>query len=98
MGKRHKWADVAIAFAEGKAVQVKDANGEWQDWDCCVFPAFHNDQDWRIKPAEPVVRWLWVNKSGEVSALMMTEDEAKATLYGSWFCLPWSRTEIPAEE
>lgn len=60
MNKRHKWADVAIAFAEGNAIQFVDDHGHWWDWDSNAFPDFLGECiEWRVKPVEPVVMWLW---------------------------------------
>lgn len=49
MAERHKWADVAIAFAEGKAIQRKICEG-WHDWEYTDFPQFLVDTEWRVKP------------------------------------------------
>ena len=50
MGQRHKHADVIIAWAEGKDVQVKaPLPGEW----CALSiatPHFYEDWEYRIKP------------------------------------------------
>ena len=50
MNQRHKHADVIIAWAEGKDVQVwsKDTNG-WCDVSART-PAFIEDWEYRIKP------------------------------------------------
>ncbi len=49
MGQRHKHADVIIAWAEGKAVQVWDSdNQKWLDV-VAEVPAFRCDE-YRIKP------------------------------------------------
>lgn len=54
MGKRHKWADVIIAFAEGKKVQVRDSlrGYDWITWESEVCPGFYVHDEWRIKPEE----------------------------------------------
>lgn len=51
--KRHKWADVAVAFAEGKEIQYKaQGRSTWEDWSQIgVFPSFSVDGwSYRIKP------------------------------------------------
>lgn len=58
MTKRHKYADVIVAWAEGKAVQCKQAGidgawDKWQDWsnDAEESPDFNAaGWLWRIKP------------------------------------------------
>ena len=50
MGQRHKHADVIIAWAEGKAVQVRDeGTSRWYDIKG-KFPLFNEDREHRIKP------------------------------------------------
>lgn len=50
MGKRHKHADVIIAWAEGKDVQVWDKGPKrWCDVTTST-PSFFEDRKYRIKP------------------------------------------------
>ena len=50
MGQRHKHADVIIAWAEGKDVQVRDeGTSRWYDIKG-KFPLFNEDREHRIKP------------------------------------------------
>ena len=50
MGQRHKHADVIIAWAEGKAVQVRDEGTSlWYDIKG-KFPLFNEDREHRVKP------------------------------------------------
>jgi len=50
MGQRHKHADVIIAWAEGKDVQVRDeGTSRWYDIKG-KFPLFDEDREHRIKP------------------------------------------------
>ena len=50
MGQRHKHADVIIAWAEGKDVQVRDeGTSRWYDVRG-KFPLFDEDKEHRIKP------------------------------------------------
>ena len=48
MGQRHKHADVIIAWAEGKDVQVWD--DEVKRWWGVINPSFYEDRKYRIKP------------------------------------------------
>jgi len=48
---RHPHADVIIAWAEGKTIQVYSrAEDEWHDLPALTGPAFHPDIKYRIKP------------------------------------------------
>ena len=50
MSKRHKHADVIIAWAEGKDVQVRAPLAEkWSDLSIAT-PNFYEDWEYRIKP------------------------------------------------
>ena len=50
MGQRHKHADVIIAWAEGKDIQLWDVTGErWVDFPN-VQPRFLTENTYRIKP------------------------------------------------
>ena len=50
MGQRHKHADVIIAWAEGKDVQVWDKlHSEWGDV-ATKSPTWREDWEYRIKP------------------------------------------------
>ena len=61
MGK-HKHAEVIHAWADGAQVQVKGHNG-WIDEK--NTPSFNAVAEYRIKPAEKVVRWLWAYKHND---------------------------------
>lgn len=52
MCKRHPHADVIIAWAEGKLIQIKQPSGEWEDVKS-KSPMFDPKWEYRIKP-EPV--------------------------------------------
>ena len=50
MGQRHKHADVIIAWAEGKELQVRaPLAGNWSDLSIAA-PHFYEDWEYRIKP------------------------------------------------
>ena len=56
MGQRHKHADVIIAWAEGKDVQVRDEGTKrWYDVGT-KFPIFNEDREHRIKPPDKKYR------------------------------------------
>ena len=99
--KPHKHAEFIKAWAEGKEVQWKTPSGGWLD--VGEYPGWMNNQTYRIKPAEKVVRWLWLNKSKYdktwyVSSRFMTEAEAnecaKETAITQYKKLEWSREEF----
>ena len=48
MGQRHKHADVIIAWAEGKDVQVWDDRAK--RWWGVLTPSFFEDRKYRVKP------------------------------------------------
>ena len=54
--KPHKHAEVIHAWADGAQLQLKCFNGKWEDTN---EPNWINGLEYRIKPAEKVVRWLW---------------------------------------
>lgn len=106
MCERHKWADVAIAFAEGKVIQRQNyETGEWVVWNLKGFPPFYEGENWRVKPADPVVRYKWAYRSTKDSPWaegcnFLSEKEAQE-YFGSVtlrFKLEYTRTEFPAED
>ena len=65
MGQRHKHADVIIAWAEGKAVQVRDeGTSRWYDIKG-KFPLFNEDREHRIKPPAKKYRVALFRHAGE---------------------------------
>jgi len=64
MSERHKWADVIIAFAEGKELQCAFRGSEWRDWKFTPhetpFAPWHCqcEYEWRIKPEK---QKFWIN-------------------------------------
>ena len=66
MGQRHKHADVIIAWAEGKAVQVRDeGTSRWYDIKG-KFPLFNEDREHRIKPPAKKYRVALFNNNGNI--------------------------------
>lgn len=86
MAERHKYADVIIAWAEGKEIQCKYA-GMWMDWrnsirQPMVGPNFSTEIEWRIKP-EKKTGWVNIYKTEKGSyclgQLHSSEGEARIT-------------------
>jgi hypothetical protein len=95
--KPHKHAELIKAWADGAVIQVKNGNA-WED--CVLDPFWTPEAEYRIKPAEPVVRWLWVRKDMHgtwiPTSCYLTEDEFRhATPEGREYKkLEWSREEF----
>ena len=69
MEQRHKHADVIIAWAEGKAVQVRDeGTSRWYDIKG-KFPLFDEDREHRIKPPAKKYRVALLKDDSESYAL-----------------------------
>ena len=69
MGQRHKHADVIIAWAEGKAVQVWD-EGEKRWFDVTAsFPRFNETWKYRIKPPAKKYRVALLKNDNESYSL-----------------------------
>ena len=66
MRQRHKHADVIIAWAEGKDVQVRDeGTSRWYDIKG-KFPLFNEDREHRIKPPAKKYRVALLNNNGNI--------------------------------
>ena len=66
MGQRHKHADVIIAWAEGKDVQVWDRGPKrWCDVKTST-PHFYDDWEYRIKPPAKKYRVALFNYNGNI--------------------------------
>lgn len=51
MSNKHKWADVIHAYAEGKEIQWRFINYDWEELTYNQNPEFNNIQiEWRVKP------------------------------------------------
>lgn len=76
MGQRHKHADVIIAWAEGKDVQVWDENTKrWHDI-VGKFPLFNEDREHRIKPPAKKYRVALFNNSSAYTSTADTQEDA----------------------
>lgn len=64
---KHKWYDVIVAIAEGKAVERNYDNGGWEDYiegrHCSPLDVI-DDCEWRIKK-EPVIEVKYYFKEGD---------------------------------
>lgn len=62
MAQRHKWADVIIAFAEGKEIQFKNISldSTYPDWTDtkCLYGINYEYLQWRVKPEK---KTGWIN-------------------------------------
>jgi hypothetical protein len=96
MGK-HKHADIIRAWADGVEVEAKNVHGEWEPQ---IHPQFYDWREYRIKPKEKVVRWLWARKDMHgtwiPTSCYLTEDEFRqATPEGREYKkLEWSKEEF----
>ena len=77
MGQRHKHADVIIAWAEGKDVQVWDKGDErWSDVRSRI-PVFNEDWEYRIKPPAKKYRVaLFKNHTSTHTSTADTQEDA----------------------
>ena len=99
---KHKHAEVIKAWADGHTVQHYSAvNEKWID----LNPEMRNwradDYEYRIKPTEKVVRWLWLSKQYDgmwhTGTTYMTEPQAHdyfGVYRQKYKKLDWSREEF----
>ena len=96
--KPHKHAEVIHAWADGAKIQFKLQDG-WIDVQD-LRPTWARDCEYRIKPAEKVVRWLWAWQDTigiwSVMHCYMTENEFNIMLprHSAHKRLEWSREEF----
>ena len=90
---KHKHAELIKLWADGAKIQYKDVNGI-ECWCDTPHPSWDSETTYRIKPEKkkPVVRWLWADRQGYISATLCTEKEAYQPYK---IKLEWSRTEFP---
>ena len=78
MGQRHKHADVIIAWAEGKDVQVRDeGTSRWYDIKG-KFPLFNEDREHRIKPPAKKYRVALFCKHNEEPSAVTANSQVTA--------------------
>ena len=80
MGQRHKHADVIIAWAEGKAVQVWDyTTNKWGD--IPGTPTWREEWEYRIKPPAKKYRLALFDLHCETSFVKAANNEFEAGEY-----------------
>ena len=83
--RKHKWAEVIKAWADGKPIQLKNQRGlnEWVDYEgegYRIPPDFGSSYfEWRVKP-EPVETYHFVEYMGEGDVEMYSSENLKANL------------------
>lgn len=81
--KRHKHADLIIAWANGAEIETKTRLSEWSR---VASPAWSNDQDYRIKPKPMIKKYQWACNSSAVCFVTSgyyTDEQALRHAYGS---------------
>ena len=60
MGKRHKWADVIVAWSEGAEIEWKYPEEDENEWVIVKgMPYWNDDKDFRIKPQPKEPQYLY---------------------------------------
>lgn len=95
--KPHKHAELIKAWADGAEIQYRYQN--FIDWYDIENPDWDVSKEYRIKPAEKVVRWLWAycpeNKYWVQCTTYMTEEDARINFWDfEYKKLEWSREEF----
>jgi hypothetical protein len=91
---KHKHAELIKAWADGAVIQFK-SEGTWLDTQDNE-PFWDMGNEYRIKPKQPVVRWLWANINRSLSTTFASMDEVRAQgCPEQWICLEYTRTEFP---
>lgn len=81
MGQRHKHADVIIAWAEGKDVQIwLESPGAWGDV-TSESPAWLEDCEYRIKPPSKKYRVALFKYPGVKAVVSVANSEEDAERY-----------------
>ena len=91
---KHKHAELIKAWADGAQIQVKACNLVWDDRE---NPLWCTTREYRIKPEQPVVRWLWAykNLSGWVSTTNFYTDSEVVNTNPERVKLEYTRQEFP---
>jgi hypothetical protein len=93
---KHKHAELIKAWADGAQIQV--FYNDIMTWGGVDNPDWHESLSYRIKPKQPVVRWLWAKLVlGEwmISPVYRSKEEASKTFDGQVICLEYTRQEFP---
>jgi hypothetical protein len=97
--KPHKHCELIKLWADGALIEARVLDG----WVEIENPNWSDKFKYRVKPAEKVVRWLWVNKciyNGRwyQSTTYMTQEEAEDSFRDTFITqykkLKWSREEF----
>ena len=83
MGQRHKHADVIIAWAEGKDVQVWDKGTKCWGYVKTSTPAFIEDWEYRIKPPTEKYRVALFSKYDEAPFAVASNSQLVADSFES---------------
>lgn len=98
MGQRHKHADVIIAWAEGKDVQVRDEGTKrWYD-DGGKFPLFDEDREYRIKPPAKKYRVALFKDGAESYTLTADNQETSNGYEVAYTFVRWLTDWVEYEE
>lgn len=97
---KHKHAEVIHAWADGATIEY--FNTLEQQWQRLDGSDFYPQLKYRVKPAEKVVRWLWLSKQHDsiwyVGITYMTEKQAHDYFAGdgeiNYKKLEWSREKF----
>ena len=90
-----KHAFEIMAWANGAEIEYKVHNGGWV---ALEHPSWDDHNEFRIKPKQPVVRWLWAKQvlgNWQISPVFRSKEEALKTFNGEFICLEYTRTEFP---
>lgn len=95
--KPHKHAELIKAWADGHEVQFRTPGDGWVG--VGDYPCWIDNQEYRIKPAEKVVRWLWAycalpNHWVQCTTYMTDEDARINFSDFEYKKLEWSREEF----
>lgn len=71
---KHKHHDVIVAWAEGKKIEYCNNEHEWRTVN---EPSWSTILEYRVKPYQPVSKWLWSYSSGIMNTLFMNDEEVK---------------------
>ena len=67
--ERRPYADVIVAWAQGRKVQSRLWDGPWYEYtDACIFSIGHPQYAWRVAPVKTALRFYVTEKDGVVTA------------------------------
>jgi len=97
---KHKHAELIKAWADGAVIEYKVHNGGWV---ALEHPSWDDHNEYRIKPKQPVVRWLWAIKKDKwngwdlMNRFMDDEQANHWATYNNYMIqkLEYTRTEFP---